>query len=103
MSTVEVFSKDRENGLGRYVKNNIESLLVAVRTSRTITKETVDGIAVTWKHQNLEEKIRLSDSYSWQPFNHFMFLFRVSVEYFEKNDCDLTLNCCLIHSMLIFC
>ena len=47
MSTVEVFSKDRENGLGRYVKNNIESLLVAVRTSRTITKETVDGIAVT--------------------------------------------------------
>ena len=33
-----------ENGLGWYVKNNIEPLLAAVRTSRTIThKETVDS------------------------------------------------------------
>ena len=32
-----------ENGLGWYVKNNIEPLLVAVRKSRNIThKETVD-------------------------------------------------------------
>ena len=32
-----------ENGPGWYIKNNIEPLLVAVRTSRTIThKETVD-------------------------------------------------------------
>ena len=35
--------KSEENGLGWYVKNNIEPLLVAVRTSRTIThEETVD-------------------------------------------------------------
>ena len=35
--------KREENGLGRYVKNNIEPLLAAVRTNRTIThKETVD-------------------------------------------------------------
>ena len=35
--------KSEENGLGRYFRNNIEPLLVAVRTSRTIThKETVD-------------------------------------------------------------
>ena len=35
--------KSGKNGLGWYVKNNIESLLVAVRTSKTITcKETVD-------------------------------------------------------------
>ena len=35
--------KTEENGLGWYVKNNIEPLLVTVRTSRTIThKETVD-------------------------------------------------------------
>ena len=35
--------KSEENGLGWYVKNNIELLLVAVRTSRTVThKETVD-------------------------------------------------------------
>ena len=34
--------KSVENGLGRYVKNNIEPLLVAVRTSRNIThQETV--------------------------------------------------------------
>ena len=36
--------KSKENGLGLYVKNNIEPLLVAVRTSRTITREeTVDA------------------------------------------------------------
>ena len=36
--------KSEENGLGWYVRNNIELLLVAVKTSRTIThKETVDG------------------------------------------------------------
>ena len=35
--------KSEENDLGWHVKNNIEPLLVAVRTSRTIThKETVD-------------------------------------------------------------
>ena len=35
--------KSEENGLGWYVKNIIEPLLVAVRTSRTITdEETVD-------------------------------------------------------------
>ena len=35
--------KSGENGLGWYIKNNIEPLLVAVRTSRTITCEkTVD-------------------------------------------------------------
>ena len=35
--------KSDENGLGWYVKNKIEPLLVAVRTSTTITKvETVD-------------------------------------------------------------
>ena len=35
--------KSEENGLGWYVKNNIEPLLTAVRTSRTITHEkTVD-------------------------------------------------------------
>ena len=35
--------KSEENGLGWYVKNNIEPLLTAVRTSRTIThEETVD-------------------------------------------------------------
>ena len=35
--------KSEENGLGWYVKNNIEPLLVAVRKSRNIThKETVD-------------------------------------------------------------
>ena len=35
--------KSEENGLGWYVKNNIEPFLVAVRTSRTITREeTVD-------------------------------------------------------------
>ena len=35
--------KSEENGLGWYVKNNIEPLLAAVRTSRTIThEETVD-------------------------------------------------------------
>ena len=28
--------KSKENGLGLYVKNNIEPLLVAVRTSRTL-------------------------------------------------------------------
>ena len=36
--------KSKENGLGLYVKNNIEPLLVAVRTSRTIAREeTVDA------------------------------------------------------------
>ena len=36
-------AKSEENGLGWYVKNNVEPLLVAVRTSRTIThKKTVD-------------------------------------------------------------
>ena len=35
--------KSEENGLGCYIKNNIEPLLIAVRTSRTITHEdTVD-------------------------------------------------------------
>ena len=34
--------KSEENDLGWYVKNNIEPLLAAVRTSRTIHKETVD-------------------------------------------------------------
>ena len=35
--------KSGENSLGRYVKNNIEPLLVAVRTGRTVTHEkTVD-------------------------------------------------------------
>ena len=35
--------KSEENDLGWYVKNNIEPLLAAVRTSRTIThEETVD-------------------------------------------------------------
>ena len=35
--------KSEENGLGWYIKNNIEPLLAAVRTSRTIThEETVD-------------------------------------------------------------
>ena len=35
--------KSAENGLGCYDKNNIAPLLVAVRTSRTIThEETVD-------------------------------------------------------------
>ena len=35
--------KSKENGLGWYVKNNLEPLLVAVRTSATITnEETVD-------------------------------------------------------------
>ena len=35
--------KSEENGLGRYIKDNIELLLVAVRTRRTIThEETVD-------------------------------------------------------------
>ena len=35
--------KSEENGLGWYVKNNIETLLAAVRTSRAIThEETVD-------------------------------------------------------------
>ena len=35
--------KKEENSLGLYVKNNMEPLLVAVRTSRTIThEETVD-------------------------------------------------------------
>ena len=35
--------KSEENGLGWYVRNNIEPLLVAVRKSRTIThEETVD-------------------------------------------------------------
>ena len=36
--------KSKENGLGLYVKNNTEPLLVTVRTSRTITREeTVDA------------------------------------------------------------
>ena len=34
--------KSEENDLGWYFKNNIEPLLAAVRTSRTIHKETVD-------------------------------------------------------------
>ena len=35
--------KGEENGLGWYVKNNIETLLAAVRTCRTVThEETVD-------------------------------------------------------------
>ena len=35
--------KNEENGLAWYVKNNIEPLIVPVRTSRTIThEETVD-------------------------------------------------------------
>ena len=35
--------KSEENGLGWYVKNNIEPLLAAVRASRTIThEETID-------------------------------------------------------------
>ena len=34
--------KSEENGLGWYVKNNIEPLLVAVRTSRTVHEETVN-------------------------------------------------------------
>ena len=34
--------KSEENDLGWYAKNNIEPLLAAVRTSRTIHKETVD-------------------------------------------------------------
>ena len=35
--------KSEENGLGWYIKNNVEPLLVAVRTSRAIThEETVD-------------------------------------------------------------
>ena len=35
--------KSEENGLGQYIKDNIELLLVAVRTRRTIThEETVD-------------------------------------------------------------
>ena len=31
--------KSEENGLGWYIKNDIEPLLAAVRTSRTITHE----------------------------------------------------------------
>ena len=34
--------KSEKNGLGWYVKNNIEPLLVAVRTSRTVHEETVN-------------------------------------------------------------
>ena len=35
--------KSEENGLGWYIKNNIEPLLAAVRTRRAIThKETID-------------------------------------------------------------
>ena len=35
--------KSEENGLGWYIKNSMEPLIVAVRTSRTIThEETVD-------------------------------------------------------------
>ena len=34
--------KSEENGLGWYVKNNIEPLLIVVRTSRTITHEEKD-------------------------------------------------------------
>ena len=34
--------KSEENGLGWYVKNNIEPILVAVRTSRTVHEETVN-------------------------------------------------------------
>ena len=34
--------KSEENDLGWHAKNNIEPLLAAVRTSRTIHKETVD-------------------------------------------------------------
>ena len=35
--------KSEENGQGSYVENNIEPLLAAIRTNRTIThKETVD-------------------------------------------------------------
>ena len=33
--------KSEENGLGWYVKNNIEPLLVAVRKSRTITHKEI--------------------------------------------------------------
>ena len=36
-------AKSEKNGLGWYVKNNIEPLLLTVRTSKTIThEETVD-------------------------------------------------------------
>ena len=33
--------KSEENGLGWYVKNNIEPLLVAVRKSRTVTHKEI--------------------------------------------------------------
>ena len=35
----EISVKSEENGLGWYIKNNIEPLLAAVRTSKTITHE----------------------------------------------------------------
>ena len=39
---VENSVKSEENGLGWYVKNNIESLLIAVKTRRIICHESVD-------------------------------------------------------------
>ena len=40
---VKIERRAKKNGLGWYVKNNIEPLLLTVRTSKTIThEETVD-------------------------------------------------------------
>ena len=55
--------KSEENGLGWYVKNNIESLLIAVKTRRIITcHESVDlkefkTIEEPRKHEQTEKRM----------------------------------------------
>ena len=39
LTACENYVKSGENSLGWYVKNNVEPLLVAIRTNRTITNE----------------------------------------------------------------
>ena len=60
---VENSVKSEENGLGWYVKNNIESLLIAVKTRRIITcHESVDlkefkTIEEPRKHEQTEKRM----------------------------------------------
>ena len=48
--------KSEENGLGWYVKNNIETLLVVVRTSRAITHEETVNLKEFKKTKEEERK-----------------------------------------------
>ena len=76
--------KSEENGLVWYIKNNIETLLVAVRTSRTVTHKETETVDPKEFKKTREEQQKKKNGLQKECMDNLLYIWRTIKHYIDK-------------------